>query len=174
VATFGVARGQLRSDRPLQAVCRQLSVRTRLHSGFAAWCRSGYRPSAAILRWERKFVSIDRVNRRFCRFCLAPLIPVCGAADHPLRIVSEEVNMWRAFFLSLGIFVFIIGAECLAVEKFVLKKRQETVVGAAFNMSSAPGPNKVFTPPAWAPWSLMSTGAVVCLYCFTVPRLVNS
>lgn len=74
--------------------------------------------------------------------------------------------MWRAFFLSLGIFVFIMGAECLGVEKFVLKARQETAQGEV-------GPNKVLTPPDWAPWSLMSTGAVVCLYCFTVPRLAN-
>jgi len=73
--------------------------------------------------------------------------------------------MWRAFFLSLGIFVFILGAECLAVETFVLKA-QETSQGVA--------PNRVFTPPDWAPWSLMSTGAVVSLYCFTLPRLVNS
>ncbi len=81
--------------------------------------------------------------------------------------------MWRATCLSLGIFVFIMGAECLGVQKFVLKAREEVVQVAAANKAQA-GPNKVLTPPDWAPWSLMSTGAVVCLYCFTVPRLVNS
>jgi hypothetical protein len=28
-------------------------------------------------------------------------------------------------------------------------------------------------PPDWAPWSLMSTGAIVCLYSFTLPRRWN-
>jgi hypothetical protein len=28
------------------------------------------------------------------------------------------------------------------------------------------------TPPDWAPWSLMATGAVVIIYSFTVPKRV--
>ena len=80
--------------------------------------------------------------------------------------------MWRAIFLSLGIFVFIVGAECLGVQKFVLKAQQQVVQGTAGEKLQL-GPNRVLTPPDWAPWSLMSTGAVVCLYCFTVPRLVT-
>lgn len=77
--------------------------------------------------------------------------------------------MWRAFFLSVGIFVFVMGAECLGVEKFVLKPRIEMVDGEVVRS----GPKRVLTPPDWAPWSLMSTGAVVCLYCFTVPKMGN-
>jgi hypothetical protein len=72
--------------------------------------------------------------------------------------------MWRAFFLSLGVIVFIVGLECLGVQKFVLKPSRDAL-GAAQAAAT------VLTPPDWAPWSLMSTGAVVCLYCFTVPRM---
>ena len=27
-----------------------------------------------------------------------------------------------------------------------------------------------FPPAPWVPWSLLSTGAVVCLYSFTIPK----
>lgn len=80
--------------------------------------------------------------------------------------------MWRSFFLAVGIFVVLMGVECLGVQKFVLKSREEAA-DVAFMQIPQPGPNKVLTPPDWAPWSLMSTGAVVCLYTFTVPRQAN-
>jgi hypothetical protein len=34
--------------------------------------------------------------------------------------------------------------------------------------------NKEITPPAWAPWSLMSFGAVTLLYSFTIPKRASS
>jgi hypothetical protein len=76
--------------------------------------------------------------------------------------------MWRSFFLAVGVFVFLMGVECLGVQKFVLKSREERQA----TLIEAPqlAPNKVLSPPDWAPWSLMSTGAVVCLYCFSVPK----
>ncbi|NUQ65227.1 MAG: hypothetical protein HUU20_22400 [Pirellulales bacterium] len=81
--------------------------------------------------------------------------------------------MWRSLFLAVGVFIFLIGVECLGVEKFVMKSREEIRVAGMAELAQ-PGPNKVLTPPDWAPYSLMSTGAVVCLYCFTVPKLANS
>ena len=33
-------------------------------------------------------------------------------------------------------------------------------------------PQKQIVPPPWAPWSLLSSGAVMCLYSFTIPRRV--
>ncbi len=80
--------------------------------------------------------------------------------------------MWRAFFLAVGLYVTLFGAQCLAVEKFVLKARQplEKRPGVLLRDDAAQlGPNREFVPPPWAPWSLMSTGAVVCLYSFTIP-----
>ncbi len=62
--------------------------------------------------------------------------------------------MWRSFFLAVGVFLFILGAEALVVERAVLNR------GDAANI----------IPPEWAPWSLLSAGAVVILYSFTIPK----
>ncbi len=78
--------------------------------------------------------------------------------------------MWRSFFLALGIFLCILGAECLAVQKFVLKARATAEQSDSWLSSPRVGPQKEVIPRDWAPWSLMSTGAVVCLYSYTIPR----
>jgi len=81
--------------------------------------------------------------------------------------------MWRAFFLAIGVSLIILGVECLGVEKIQLKSR-EAPPPPSSPMEEAPkvGPHKTISPPPWAPWSLMSTGAVVCLYSFTIPKRV--
>ncbi len=82
--------------------------------------------------------------------------------------------MWRAFFLALGICLCIWGVECLVVEKAVLAgevRAAETDVESMFSATPAPAAREI-TPPEWAPWSLMSSGAVVILYSFTIPRRV--
>jgi hypothetical protein len=63
--------------------------------------------------------------------------------------------MWRSFFLAVGVFLVILGAEALAIDKAVLA-RSEGLTD--------------IVPPEWAPWSLLSAGAVVILYSFTVPK----
>lgn len=83
--------------------------------------------------------------------------------------------MWRSFFLALGICLCIWGLECLVIEKAVLAgevKAPENEMGAFFSQPMQPA-KKEFTPPEWAPWSLMSSGAVVILYSFTLPRRVS-
>ncbi|MHB8898674.1 MAG: cupin domain-containing protein [Thermoguttaceae bacterium] len=85
--------------------------------------------------------------------------------------------MWRAFFLSVGLFMAMLGGQCLGVQKFTLKYREQPVVteGTALldETKVTPGPQKVVVPPNWVPWSLMATGAIVCLYSFTIPRRWN-
>ena len=83
--------------------------------------------------------------------------------------------MWRAFFLAGGIFLIILGVECMGVETINLKMR-DPPEPATLPWQEKPkvGPRKRITPPPWAPWSLLSTGAVVCLYSFTIPRRVKS
>lgn len=70
--------------------------------------------------------------------------------------------MFRSFFLALGLSTFILGLECLVIDKAVLKSRGGMVEDAAVSYREV-------TPPEWAPWSLLSGGAVVMLYSFTVP-----
>jgi len=83
--------------------------------------------------------------------------------------------MWRSFFLSIGIFLCILGVECLAVDQFVLKLRDPPPASAnPFRKDDdAVGPQKVLRPPEWAPWSLLATGAITMIYSFTLPRWVK-
>jgi hypothetical protein len=84
--------------------------------------------------------------------------------------------MWRALFLALGAYAVIAGVECLVCDKALL---------AAHNQSASQGliPNptaasdavkrREIVPPEWAPWSLLSGGAVTMLYSFTIPKRVK-
>jgi len=82
--------------------------------------------------------------------------------------------MWRAFFLSIGIFLVILGVESLAVEKVTTKFHDPPPAKSTpFEEQAKKGPKKILTPPPWVPWILMSSGVVVCLYSFTLPRRVK-
>jgi hypothetical protein len=74
--------------------------------------------------------------------------------------------MWRAFFLAIGATAALLGVECLLIDKAILVKRD----GPASAAASATPPVGEIVPPDWAPWSLISLGAVVILYSFTVPK----
>jgi hypothetical protein len=76
--------------------------------------------------------------------------------------------MWRSFFLAVGIFLCILGVESLAVDKAVLSGSAAAASPGQFGAFQDPG--REFTPPEWAPWTLMTSGAVVLLYSFTIPR----
>jgi hypothetical protein len=81
--------------------------------------------------------------------------------------------MWRALFLAMGFFLMILGAQCLGVESVRLKIHDEAPAPVSpFDTEAKVGDLMLITPPPWAPWSLLSCGAVVCLYSFTIPRRV--
>jgi hypothetical protein len=81
--------------------------------------------------------------------------------------------MWRALFLAVGFFVMVLGVECLGVERFQLKIREAPPAPVSpFDTEPKEGALKQIVPPPWAPWSLLATGAVTCLYSFTLPRRV--
>ncbi len=69
--------------------------------------------------------------------------------------------MWRSFFLAIGVYCVILGAEAMAIQSAHLKPR--TSAGKVVT------PAKTISPPEWAPWSLLSAGAVVMIYSFTIP-----
>ncbi len=76
--------------------------------------------------------------------------------------------MWRSMFLALGVTLCLIGAECLVVDDFILAARY-----AASGSDGARGGSRDIKPPDWAPWSLLSAGAVTMLYSFTIPQRVK-
>jgi hypothetical protein len=83
--------------------------------------------------------------------------------------------MWRAFFLAIGIYMCILGAECLAVERFEMAAAEpaaEVPGGGATLFGSPPAAvaTREIEPPEWAPWSFLSVGAVIILYALTINR----
>lgn len=74
--------------------------------------------------------------------------------------------MWRSFFIAVGFCLLVIGAECLVVDDFILSSK-----GAA--AAESRGGGRDIKPPDWAPWSLLSAGAVTMLYSFTIPQRVK-
>ena len=66
-------------------------------------------------------------------------------------------SMWKSLFLAAGIFACIVGVEMLLIDSAVI-----------LPLSGSGGP-EVFTAPDWAPWSLISAGAVTILNFVTLP-----
>ena len=78
--------------------------------------------------------------------------------------------MWRAMFLGLGIYLMVAGGECLTVERVVWRGSAEPAQSA---MPFSKPAKKEAVPEPWIPWCLLSTGAVVCLYSFTIPKRIG-
>lgn len=68
--------------------------------------------------------------------------------------------MWRAFFLGAGLFLMVLGLECLIIDQATVMTVSE---GGGANLTT-------FQPPDWVPWSLISAGAVTILYSYTLPK----
>ena len=68
--------------------------------------------------------------------------------------------MWKSLFLASGIFACIVGVEMLLIDSAVI-----------LPLSGSGGP-EVFTAPDWAPWSLISAGAVTILNFVTLPTKI--
>lgn len=81
--------------------------------------------------------------------------------------------MWRALALAIGISFCILGLECLVIDKAVLANSKSAAVetGGTGEASGSKKPREI-EPPEWAPWTLISLGAVVMLYSFTIPKRV--
>ena len=82
--------------------------------------------------------------------------------------------MWRALFLALGIYMCVLGGECLVVDKFVMASSQppaaEPSPATLFASGPPAGVQREIEPAEWAPWSFLSVGAVVILYALTINR----
>ena len=77
--------------------------------------------------------------------------------------------MIRSLFLALGLYCFLLGLECLVIDKAFLNAGRASV-----QSFSGTAMGREVTPADWAPWSLMSGGAVVMLYTVTIPRKMNA
>jgi hypothetical protein len=72
--------------------------------------------------------------------------------------------MLRALFLGVGLFVLVLGLECMAIDQATVINSQDS---GAMSMSSS---TVTVTPADWVPWTLFSAGAVTILYSYTLPQ----
>lgn len=66
--------------------------------------------------------------------------------------------MWKSFFLASGLFACVVGIELLVIDS------------ATVLPLNGRGGSQVFTAPDWAPWTLISAGAVTILNFATLPK----
>lgn len=65
--------------------------------------------------------------------------------------------MWKSFFIAAGIFSCFLGLELLVIDSAVV---------LPFDGQGGP---RVFVAPDWAPWTLISAGAVTLLNFGSLP-----
>jgi hypothetical protein len=83
--------------------------------------------------------------------------------------------MWRAIFFASGLFVAMWGGTFLMVDEMVLVSQaepepQRTEEFRGLFMSKNDDDRKVFNPPEWAAFTLMSIGTVTMLYAVALPK----
>jgi len=78
--------------------------------------------------------------------------------------------MWRSLFLAVGAYLALLGAQCLGVQKFILKPENPQASESLFDPRGAMTPRREVTPQPWVPYSLMAAGTIVCVYCFSIPK----
>jgi hypothetical protein len=66
--------------------------------------------------------------------------------------------MWKSLCLATGIFACIVGVEMLFIDSAVILP------------IDGQGDARTFTAPDWAPWTLLSVGAVTVLHYVSLPR----
>lgn len=83
--------------------------------------------------------------------------------------------MVRSMFFAMGLFTLSWGATFLLVDKMVLNmeaqpdsERQDTFRGVFTSTNEEK--KRVFDPPDWAAFSLISLGAVTMLYSAALPH----
>lgn len=74
--------------------------------------------------------------------------------------------MWRSLFIAVGLYAVLLGVECLVIDKAILARRESAAPGSEQKV----GRSREFTPADWAPWSLMSCGAITVLYSINLRR----
>jgi len=81
--------------------------------------------------------------------------------------------MVRSIFFSLGLFVLLWGVSFLFVDKLVLNQSDDAARDPNFRglfTTLNSDKRRVFDPPEWAAFSLMSAGSVTMLYSLALPR----
>jgi hypothetical protein len=93
------------------------------------------------------------------------------------------MDLNRNQFFFIGLLVLMIGIQVRYVSAYVLNPeatrflaertgQSGSGLGAFFSATAGTpaAPRKVFNPPEWLSWCLISVGAVLCLHSLAMPR----
>ena len=80
--------------------------------------------------------------------------------------------MRYSFFMALGIYVLLLGAQCWAIDSVHFRKRDAFF--AARGGTPAQVQAKEVSIPDWAPPSLMGLGVVLVIYSHTIPKWIKN
>ena len=102
---------------------------------------------------------------------------------HCFISVGEIKAMWRAFVMAIGLSLVVLGAEFMVVDRLVMASPPSGQVDSAYldrqfggsasyavNIDGLGTRKRVFVPPEWAPWGLLSAGVLTVLYGAALPR----
>jgi len=80
--------------------------------------------------------------------------------------------MIRAFFLALGLYMALVGVQCLVLDRalFISKPDPKAATATDPNQPTL----REWKPAEWMPFALLSGGAVVMIYTFTIPKRAAS
>jgi hypothetical protein len=90
-----------------------------------------------------------------------------------LKSFEKVSQMVRSIFCSIGVFVLLWGISFLMIDKIVWTFKDETQQEPGFRgmfTSVNEERQKVFDPPDWMAFSLLSAGAVTVLYSVALPK----
>ena len=79
--------------------------------------------------------------------------------------------MWRSLFLAIGTMMIIIGIEAMLIDSATVYAAAESSAAQFIDPSAPPTIiTKEIQPGEWTPWVILSIGAIVVLYAFTLPQ----
>lgn len=89
--------------------------------------------------------------------------------------------MARSFFIGLGVFIIVLGLQCVMIDEFRLRlqKTPEPEPTAQLSSRGLPGSSPAeqedikLQTPDWAPWTMLSVGTVTIIYAFALPKRFN-
>lgn len=77
--------------------------------------------------------------------------------------------MVRSFFLAIGTYLILAGLQCFLIDRIYWKAQVDPAPPTFFFQKAESKPRE-FPPAPWVAWCLFTTGTVVCLYSFTIPK----
>ena len=79
--------------------------------------------------------------------------------------------MWRSLFLAIGTMMMIVGVEAMLIDSATFYAAAESSASEFIDRSSPMTANaRIIRPGEWTPWVILSLGAIVVLYAFTLPQ----